>query len=238
MEKSTKIIIGVIASLCILLLVVSIAAKNFNFEGYKDENGWIHNTDTSTMYETDVNTINSYAIVTIEKTQLTNIDAHKFIETISPILNGYSDKQYTTILLGDGTGIYYPGSDIGKVAIYGEVNEFGIVTQELGQILVNGMTVTFTESDVIQSVETKNMYQYLPNKYQTDSGSVLVKDNNLYISVGINPHATLDEASIAAEEVFIAFSVTDLSVYNTVEIVVNNEHVYCVENDVLVYIEK
>jgi len=234
MEKSTKIIIGVLAGLCVLLFAVTIFAKNWNFEGYKDENGWLHKDDTSVMYETDTNVRNKYALVPISKETLTDIDSHTYIELISPVLNGYSNKIYTSFKFEDGTGIYYPGSNINQIAIYGEMNENGLVTQELGLIETNGTIVSYTESAPIQSVETKNMYQYLPSKYQTDNGSVLVIDGNLFISVGIETRANETEAYVAADEVYKAFLDADLSQYNNIEIVVNNEFAYVIVNETLV----
>lgn len=235
MQKTTKIIISVTVCLCIILACIMAFAKNYNPDSYKDKNGWIHNDNTSVTYETDANIKNTYAIVSMDKNRFINLDAHGYIELIAPILNGYSNKHYTTIMFEDGTGIYCPGSSIDNIAFYGEINETGTVTQEIGQIKVTGTTIAYTESSVITSVESKDMYQYLPEKYQTDNGSVAVIDNKLYVSVGIDSYAKKDEAYIAAEEVLSAFSEADLERYDYVEIVVNNEFVFQVIDNTLVF---
>jgi len=233
MSKSTKIIVAVTVLLCMLLVGVTIFVNNYHVGSYTDKNGWIHNESSQTSYDTDENLRRSYALVEMDKELLTNIDAHTFIETISPILNGYSTKLYTTFMFDDGTGVYYPESNIDNIAVYGEINETGFVTQEIGTIDVNGMTITYKEAPAMLSVESKNMYQYLPDKYKTDTGAVVVEDNCLYINVGLQSRVSKEEAYLAANEVYDAFKAANLSRFENIEIVVNNEYVYTIIDDIV-----
>ena len=108
------------------------------------------------------------------------------------------------------------------------------MTQEIGTIDVNGMTVIYTEASALQSADTKKMYQYLPDKYKTDNSAVIVEDGNLYINIGLQSRATKEEATVVANEVCEAFIVANLSQFGSVEIVVNNEFLYAIVNGTII----
>ena len=189
MDKKSKIAIGTIVILAITVGAVTFAKGHINFKDgqFIDEYGWKHGaSSTNGNYITDENLNRTYALIEFDKNKMDRMDAHSFIKELTPILNAYKGGQwyYTTFVFGDGTGLYFPASDINEPATYGEINEEGIVVQMYGTVSVSGTNVTYKEPGAVYSAESKDLRSYLPEEYVSDALDAWISDNNVYIIYG------------------------------------------------------
>ncbi len=169
-KNKVFIILGVVAVLG--LGIFALTRINFN------------KSDNSEMITvTDENAQRDYALVEVSKEEFENMDEHQFLSKVLPILKAYSGKNYTTLVFGDGTGIYFPFSDSTKSAQYCEIDENGLPTQQLGIIMISGTSVTYNEAPIYSSKKTIDAYKYAPNEFVNDSFALCVTDDILYVSL-------------------------------------------------------
>lgn len=198
-------------------------------ETWTDRNGFTHNTKTS-EYESDKNASRTFAIVEMDKGIL-GLSDHKFIETVTPILEAYSDKYYTTFDFGDGTGLYFPGSDVNETAFYGDIDENGLITQQISYISINGTQVVKEAARLSASEESLKMEEYYPEKYKNDSAWVTVADDCLYLTIGIDENATLSDCAAAATDIYNIYIEKGaiLSEFNAIYISVNDLYAFSID---------
>ncbi len=220
--KFTVLIAIVIALLCAVVLFLSNAA-------WTDKNGFTHNTESS-EYASDENAARTYAIVEIDKSLLDMSD-HKFIETVTPVLEAYSDKYYTTFDFGDGTGLYFPGSDVNETAFYGNIDENGQITQQISYISVNGTQLTREEARLSASEASLKMEEYYPDEYKNDASWVTVADNILYLTIGIDENATLTDCAQVATNIYNIYinKGATLSEFDAIYISVNDLYAFKID---------
>lgn len=196
-----KKLIKYISIFTAIILLMSAGAFLAVKQGFIDLNS---DSETETSYDNDENTKRSYALVELDKSIL-EASEHKLIETISPILLAYSDKYYTTFIFDDGTGLYFPESDINNTAFYGQVNEYGIITTEFSYYTIKGTNVSIEEAKAYASEESKEMMQYYPKDMQSDDSWVTVYENDLYLIMGLSEDSNLSTAYDLANELYQGF---------------------------------
>lgn len=220
--KFTVLIAIVITLLCAVVLFLSNAT-------WTDKNGFTHNTESS-EYASDENASRAYAIVEMDKSLLDMSD-HKFIETVTPVLEAYSDKYYTTFDFGDGTGLYFPGSDVNETAFYGNIDENGQITQQISYISVNGTQLTREEARLSASEASLKMEEYYPDEYKNDASWVTVADNILYLTIGIDENATLTDCAQASTDIYNIYinKGATLSEFDAIYISVNDLYAFKID---------
>lgn len=220
----------VIAVLLLAAVIGSGIYVNYyqNRTSYEDKNGWFHNAEGG-VYESDPYAGLNYVRIPCDKEEFSNMTAHQFIEKITPVLKAYKGKNYVTFDFGDGTGIYWAFSDLTYDGVYGNLDEAGVTIDTQYIIAVNGTRVTATEGSPFDSMDSINMYAYLPSGYYNDSAFVLVNQGLLFISVDFDNSTLSYEA--AANELWAAFQKADLSKIEHVVICMNDDIYYVVNEE-------
>ncbi len=153
------------------------------------------------------------------------MDAHAFLETITPTLAYYSGKTHTTFMFEDGTGIYFPFSDITKSAQYAVVDETGLPVQCIGDIVISGTNVTYTEVPSYRSAKTQELYQYVPIDYMNDSLGLCLSEPVLYASIGAKSETSAAALAFFDAMVGSGYDPTDIQ---SVFIVINDAYGYVI----------
>lgn len=131
----------------------------------------------------DKNINREYAILSVSKKEFKKMSKREFIDKITSVLDAYKDKLYTTFDFGDGTGIYFPFSDITKGGQYGEIDKKGIILHRIGDITIKENDVIYQKTLKMSSKESMALYKYIPSEFVTDDfGLCLIKDN-LFIMI-------------------------------------------------------
>lgn len=202
----------------ILVIIAIVSGVVFFFLNYSwtDKFGFKHNVETTTTYETDANATRTYALVDMDKSIL-DYDDYKLIQTIKPILKAYSDKSYTTFVFGDGTGIYFPCSDINERAFYGEIDDKGGITQDILYYDFEGNTVVTSEIMNETTTDSKALWAAYPEEYKNDSSYATVVNDDAYISVVTSDLLNTSEAYAVVQAFMNAYSQNvDLTQYSNV----------------------
>lgn len=192
------------SAIIVLLLIAIVTAygyKNYKDTAtYTDKYGFVHNSDHKSVGLTeDENSMRNYALVSLDKEKLMDMNEHEFINVIDPILKNYSDKKYTTIAFDDGTGLFFPFSKIIYAATYGYIDEEGNITESLGTVSVTGTQVTYSEVNGSISKKSAEIYDYIPDDYINDDLAACVDDEGIFISVSKTARDD-EEAEIVVEE--------------------------------------
>lgn len=217
--------------LIILTFIAGIIIFFLTHAEWKDRFGFTHNITNNKTYENDVNQTRDYAIVELDKSILDYSD-HKLIETISPILQAYSDKKYTCISFGDGTGLYFQNSNINLKAYYGEINSDGLITQSLNYYDFSDQKVIVSDVMVSQTAESKELYAAYPEDFKNDFSYGAIIDNCAYIRFYINEGANIQMRTDAANEFFNKYKENyDFSRFDTIYIDANDVNGYIVNTD-------
>lgn len=183
MDKKTKIAAGVIVGLLVASAGVSFLFSHMDGFSWTDKYGFKHNTETNTTYEVDVNKGRDYAIVELDDKYET-LSGHEFIDKITTVLNAYSDKVYTTFVFSDGTGLYFPESDINNTAFYGKVDENGIIIEEQKYLYISGTQTEIIKASESHSEQSQNLMNLIPSEYMYDSFYAATDNgSNAYFSV-------------------------------------------------------
>ena len=151
----------------IIVLITGIIAFYVQNIPYKDQNGFIHNKK-STVEENTAPELN-YKIADIEKFDFEDPNTHAVLNTITPILERNKDKDYTTFRFPDGTGLYFPESDIHNAAFYGMLNKKGEVEHEYGTLLIEGTKFSYTPSGPEVSELSSVIASKIPAEYKNDA---------------------------------------------------------------------
>lgn len=131
----------------------------------------------------DKNINRKYAILSVSKKEFKKMSKREFIDKITSVLDAYKDKLYTTFDFGDGTGIYFPFSDITKGGQYGEIDKKGMILHRMGDITIKGNDVIYQKTLIMSSKESMALYKYIPSEFVTDDfGLCLIKDD-LFIMI-------------------------------------------------------
>ena len=209
------IIIG--ALLIIAIIVVGSLGTILSKIEWTDKNGFTHNVKESTSFEQDENVSRSYAIVTIlTKEMYESMTDHEFIERVTPILEAYAGKQYTTFDLGDGTGIYFPGSDIKEDAMYGPIDENGKITSVETFINISGTNVEKETTAPVFQEESKSAIEALPEEYKNDSSVAVTIDGTTYVNLFVDI-GQMDNAVNAVAQAYVDFGTVYLRLENEME---------------------
>ena len=168
MDKKTKIAAAVIVGLLIAIAGVSFLLSHIAGLSWTDKYGFKHNAETNATYEVDANKNRDYAIVELDDKYET-LSGHEFIDKITTILNAYSNKIYTTFVFSDGTGLYFPESDINNTAFYGKVDENGIIIEEQKYLYISGTQIEIVEASESHSEQSQNLLSLIPSEYMYDS---------------------------------------------------------------------
>ncbi len=149
--------------ICFLVLVIGTVAAGTIYVHEKS------NEKQESIAVVDENESKAYAVVEISKESFDNKDYHTLYNTIAPVLDSYKKQQkiYTTFSFGDGTGLYFPFSDITKSGQYTKIDEKGSPTERIGDVIVNGASLSYKESAPISSGVSLNVYQYVPSEYMS-----------------------------------------------------------------------
>jgi len=135
--------------------------------------------------ETSKNDSNAYIVVHADKTRFEGMDAAGFLNAVKPTLDsGLADsKEYTTFMFDDGTGIYFPFSDITKGGQYVNCDENGFPESIIGYIDIAGTNVTYEEVSASLSADTSEIYQYVADEYKNDGLKLCFEDDVLYVQM-------------------------------------------------------
>lgn len=184
------------------------------------------NEEEATVIAADENDSREYALISVSKDNFhfesEDFDGHAFIESVSSALSESlsEGKIYTTFVFDDGTGVYFPFSDITKSAKYGIVNEEGLITETYGYITVSGTQVTYEEVPEAVSKESISLYDYVENEYLSDDFGILKSGDALYVSLASESRSEEDAMAYA-----VAFTeslkTNGLDISNITEVYVN-----------------
>lgn len=213
MQKNKKIIF-MTGGLCAIFAITFTAV---HFIPTKDANGWKHYAAiTAENKEKDDNDSRSYALVHIDKNTWTGISAHDFIRSVSSILEAYREKNYTTFLFDDGTGLMFPGSDISETAFYGKTNNNGNIISPEKYITISGQDVTSSDVPTFLSEDSMSLYSVIPDEYNNDSTYACLSDGKAVIKVVVADEiSTIDVANTIYNNLMqsgIAYSELDICV--------------------------
>lgn len=225
MSKGLKVAIVTTVAACAVL-----GGLYLHFSGtWTDRFGFTHNVESEKTYDTDPNLSRNFALVQMDKGLLDYSD-HKFIDTVSPILEAYTDKFYTTFVFDDGTGLYFPGSKVNETAIYGEIDNDGNITQQLEYITITGTTVARSEVGAALSKESTDLYSYYPDEFKCDNSWVAAneKDNSLYLTIGYVEGNNTNQSMERAKQFYTA--------YEALPQIANFDHVYISVGDVYCFV--
>lgn len=181
--KSSKKIITIIGVLFAIFIVIFIVLR---FVPSTDQSGWKHYTTSSISKDTDENSKRDYAVVDMDKTEWENASAHNFISSVSGVLDTYKNKNYTTFLFDDGTGLMFPGSSIQETAFYGKADKKGNITTVEGYVQISGQDVSYKEAESYLSEDSTDLYSIIPDEYSNDSTYVNYMNNIIYARVVVS----------------------------------------------------
>lgn len=182
MDKKTKIAAIATGILLAGVIVTPIALKHLDGLSWTDKYGFTHNAEIESNSTVDENASRIYALVEIDD-KYESLSGHDFIDKISTILSAYSDKVYTTFLFSDGTGLYFPDSDINQIAIYGVANEKGEITDPQKYVYISGTQITLEDVSSMYSQTSQDLLNLCPDEYMYDSFFAAAEDKNAYFTL-------------------------------------------------------
>lgn len=168
MDKKTKVATSIIVVLVVVLGIVGFVLNHLDAFSWIDKYGFKHNVEADATYVVDENKGRDYAIVELDDKYET-LSGHEFLDKINTVLNAYANKTYTTFTFKDGTGLYFPESDINNVAFYGVVDETGIVTETQKYVYISGTQIETEDASEMYSKKSQDLMDLIPDNYQSDS---------------------------------------------------------------------
>lgn len=227
-----KNFITICAILFIAIIVSSILINNKS-ETYTDAYGFTHNSDRpSKPYVEDENMNRDYAIVSLNKEEAIGMSQHEFINKVTPVLNNYADKKYTTFVFEDGTGIFFPYSSTVYTAAYGLTDENGNITEEFGTVKISGTQAIYSEINASLSSETADVYNYIPEKFVNDGLAVCSENGSLYIAIS-QTILSDEDLEPTMDDFMTGFRKFNLSDYTKLNIALNRRYGYSVNTRTL-----
>ena len=184
--KNKTIIIIVL--LMIAVIVASIASNHFK----------VPQKEKATTVTEEKS--NNPCVVSADKETFKNMSEHDFVSYVTPILEtNYNSALYTTFDFKDGTGIYFPFSDISKSASYANLDSEGFPTTVIGTITINGQHVVYEELNGSYAPESKEIESYVDQSYINDYFCAAVKDDTIYVNIMTNVETELEAQNSALE---------------------------------------
>ena len=182
-DKKTKIAAGIIAGLVVAIIGVTTLINHLGDFSWTDKYGFTHNAESDATYAVDENKNRDYALVNLED-KYESLSGYDFLDKITSVLDAYSDKVYTTFLFDDGTGLYFPESDINNVAYYGVADENGLIVDPYKYVYISGTQIEIEDVSDMYSADSQSLMSLVPETYVDDSFFAATdEDNNAYFVV-------------------------------------------------------
>lgn len=179
--KEKKVIIGIavllIVSACIFV-GVSCAINKKTWETHEISNDADWGDTINDAAET------TYYIENVKKSDFENISAHGYIKKVTSTLNAHTDKLWLMFLFDDGTGIYYPGSDVNEGAFYGVIDTSTYtMTETYGTITIKGSQVEYNKMPSYFSADSQALYALIPEEFTNDTTYANYDENIAYYKI-------------------------------------------------------
>ena len=154
---------------------------------HPDKYGYVHNPKDDKDKELREEYLNPVVLVNYENIEDVTGRAYSFITEALPVIknaNVADGRQYVTFKLLDGTGIYFAKNYKNTLTgIHGEIDSEGIVTEDKGYVVMNGMNLNYELAPAAVSKESKDLAEYIPEEFQTDGLYVTVLDDMVGITI-------------------------------------------------------